>query len=108
MADETSLPIVDDGVDAFWAKMHAIRQIGFAPPAYSTVLVLVHALLSLPAGTADSVSIDSEERSHIERSTVVSLLFLKIHVDGDCFAHKPSAELLKINKSAVRTYNAVA
>ena len=112
MADETALPIGDDGVDAFWAKIHDIRQIGSATPAYSTLLVLVRALLSHPDSNADSErsfsmvhKINSEERSHIERSTVASPLSLKFNVDEDCFAHKPSAELLKINKSAVRKYN---
>ena len=85
---------------------------GSTTPTYSTLLVLVRALLSLPASNADSErcfsmvrKIDSEERSHLQRGTVAALLSLKINIDDDCFAYKPSAELLRLNKSAVRKYN---
>ena len=41
-----------------------------------------------------------------ERSTVASLLTLKVNVDCNCYEFQPSNELLKINKSAVKNYNA--
>ena len=85
---------------------------GSAEPTYSTLLVLVRALLALPASNADSKrcfsmvrKIDSEEHSHLERSTVASLLILKINIDNHCYAFKPSEELPKLNKLAVRQYN---
>ena len=49
--------------------------------------------------------IDSEDRSHLERKTVASLLALKLIVDQDCFDYTPPLELLKLNKSAVWKYN---
>ncbi len=74
--------------------------------------MLVRALLALPASNADSErcfsmvrKIDSEERGHLERSTVALLLTLKINVDDYCYDFKPPEELLKLNKSAVRHYN---
>ena len=50
--------------------------------------------------------IDSEERSHLERTTVAALLSMKLSIDSDCFDFKPTEELLKTSKSAVRRYNA--
>lgn len=71
--------------------------------------MLVRALLALPASNADSErcfsmvwKIDSEDRSHLHRA---SLLTLKVNVDDNCFNYKPSEEMLKLNKSAVRQYN---
>jgi hypothetical protein len=73
------------------------------------LLVLIRAVLAHPASIADSErcfsmvrKIDSEERSHLERSTVASLLTLKVNVDEHCYSFTPQAEL---NKSAVRRYN---
>ena len=82
------LPQSDDhDVDAFWATMHNVRGMGSSIPTYSTLLVLIRALLALPASNGDSErcfsmvrKIDSEDRSHLERSTVASLLTLKINM----------------------------
>ena len=111
MADGQDLPDTTN-VDDFWARLHEVRGPGSPEPTYSILLVLVHALLALPASNADSErcfsmvrKIDSEERSHLERSTVASLLTLKVNFDDHCYAFKPSEELLKLNKSAVRQYN---
>ena len=41
----------------------------------------------------------------LSRPSVAALLSLKINIDDDCFAYKPSAELLRLNKSAVCKYN---
>jgi len=61
---------------------------------------------SLPASNTDSdrtfSKIDSEERSHLERSTVASLQSLKLNNDKDGFEYDPHEELVKINKSAVK------
>lgn len=102
----------DTEVDAFWASLHNVKQIGTTTPTYNNLLTLVRALLSIPASNADSErcfsivrKIDSEERSQLERSTVAALLAMKLNVDEDCFDFKPPKELLKINKSAVRNYN---
>lgn len=77
MADAADLPEHSD-VDAFWAAMHDVKQIGSTVPLYANLLVLVRALLALPASNADSErsfsmvrKIDSEDRSHLERSTVL-------------------------------------
>ena len=114
MAGDGDLSDTND-VDDFWARFHQIRSPGSTEPTYSTLLVLVcalRALLTLPASNADSErcfsmvrKIDSEDRSHLERSTVASLLTLKINVDDRCFTFEPSEEMLKFNKSAVRQYN---
>ena len=111
MADGADLP-QETEVDAFWASLHDVKQIGSSIPTYNNLLILVRALLSIPASNADSErcfsmvrKIDSAERSHLERSTVASLLSLKLNVDDDCFDYKPPEDLLKINKSAVRNYN---
>ena len=48
--------------------------------------------------------IDSEERSHLERTTVGSLLALKLNVDSDCYDFNLPSDLLE-HKSAVRKYN---
>ena len=48
---------------------------------------------------------DSEDRSHLERTTVASLLALKLNVDEGCFSFKSPKALLQMNKSAVRQYN---
>ena len=109
-----SLPTSTTGmdVDEFWASIHEIRTVDTNQPVYSTLLVLIRALLALPASNADSErcfsmvrKIDSEDRSHLERTTVASLLALKLNVDEDCFSFKPPKALLEINKSAVRQYN---
>ena len=109
-----SLPTSTTGVDVdeFWASIHEIHTVDTNQPVYSTLLVLIRALLALPASNADSErcfsmvqKIDSEDRSHLERTTVASLLALKLNVDADCFSFKPPKALLEINKSAVRQYN---
>ena len=98
-----SLPVSTTGIDVdeFWASIYEIH-----------ILVLICALLSLPASNADSErcfsmvhKIDSEDRSHVECTTVVSLLALKQNVDEDCFSFKPPQALFEIYKSAVRQYN---
>ena len=111
MASSASLP-ADNDVDEFWCSVHNIKSMKSSLPAYSNLLVLVRALLSLPASNADSEQcfsmvrkIDSEERSHLERTTVASLLALKLNVDSMCYNFKPPSDLLKMNKSAVRMYN---
>lgn len=111
MADKADLPKVED-VDGFWAALHEIKEMGSATPTYSNLLILVRALLALPASNADSErcfsmvrKIDTEERSHLHRSTIGSLLCLKLNVDDECHNFKPATELLKLNKSAVRLYN---
>ena len=111
MADAADLPD-DTGVDGFWAELHNIKEIGSTAPQYANLLVLVRALLSLPASNADSErcfsmvrKIDGEERSHLECSTIASLLTLKINVDDDCFNYMPPTELLSLNKSADWRYN---
>ena len=111
MADPEDLPDTND-VDDFWAKLHLIKSPGSTESTYATLLVLVRALLALPASNADSErcfsmvrKIDSEDRSHLERSTVASLLTLKIDVDESCFNYEPPEEMLKVNKTAVRLYN---
>ena len=111
MASSEDLPGTKD-TDEFWGKLHDIKQPGATEPTYSTLLVLVRALLSLPASNADSErcfsmvrKIDSEDRSHLECSTVGSLLALKMNVDASCFEFNPPEELLQINSSAVRKYN---
>lgn len=111
MAEEEDLP-QETSVDTFWADMHQVKQIGSSTPLYSHLLTLVRALLSLPASNADSErcfsmvrKVDSEERGHLERSTVASLLSLKLNIDENCYDYNPPEELLKINKSAVRKYN---
>ena len=112
MADAAHLPEATDDVDTFWAALHDIKHIGSTTPQYANLLVLVRALLALPASNADSErcfsmvwKIDSEDRSHLERSTVASLLSLKLNIDPDCFDYKPPADMLKLNKSAVWRYN---
>ena len=74
--------------------------------------MLVRALLALPASNADSEccfsmvrKINSKDRSHLEHSTVASLLTLKINVNENCFNYEPFEEMLKVNKTAVRQYN---
>ena len=111
MAEEADLPQETD-VDTFWGAMHKLKQIGSSTPMYSHLLTLIRALLSLPASNADSKrffsmvrKIDSDERSHLEHSTVASLLCLKLNVDEKCYDYNPPEELLKVNKSAVRKYN---
>ena len=111
MAGTADLP-EDTDVDTFWAAVHGIKLLGSNIPLYANLLVLVRALLALPASNADSErcfsmvrKIDNEERSHLQRSTVASLLSLKLNTDHNCFDYKPSAELLKLNKSAVWQYN---
>lgn len=53
MAYKADLPEEDD-VDAFWAAMFEVREIGLSAPAYSKLLPLVRALLFLQASNADS------------------------------------------------------
>lgn len=102
----------DDNVDEFWASVHNIRTVDTDQLVYGTLLVLIRALLALPASNADSErsfsmvrKIDTEDRSHLERTTVASLLALKINIDSECFSFKPPKALLLKNKSAVRSYN---
>ena len=111
MAGTEDLPDTND-VGDFWARVHHIRGPGSTEPTYSTLLVLVRALLALPASNADSErcfsmvqKIDSEDRSHLEHSTVASLLTLKINIDDHCFTFEHSEEMFRLNKSAVRQYN---
>ena len=55
MADEADLLQSDDhDADAFWPKMHNVRGMGSSTPTYSTLLVLIRALLALPSSIADS------------------------------------------------------
>ena len=69
--------------------------------------MLTHAL---SASSADSRclsnvrKIDSEDRSHLECTTVTPLLALKLNVDEDCFIFKPPKALFEINKSEDRQY----
>ena len=81
VADATDLPENTD-VDGFWAVMHT-KQMETNAPCYTNLLILVRALIAIPASNADSKrcfslvrKIDSEDRSHLERSTVASLLCL--------------------------------
>ena len=91
MAAIKDLPETSD-VDVFWEKVHFIKRPGCDEPIYSTLLVLILALLALPASNADSErcftmfrEIDSEDRAHLDRSTVASLLTLKVNVDCKCY-----------------------
>lgn len=52
MADAADLP-ESTNVDTFWADLHNIKQIGSTAPLYANLLVLVRALLALPASNAD-------------------------------------------------------
>ena len=111
MADQSDLPKTDQ-VDQFWAAMHTIKRIGSPEPLYVNLLVLARALLSLPVSNADSErtfsmtrKIDTEERSHLKRSTIAALLSMKINIDEDCYQFEASDDLLKINSTAVRKYN---
>ena len=111
MADAADLP-EDTNIDTFWGDLHNIKQIGSTTPLYANLLVLVRALLALPASNADSErsfsmvrKIDSEDRSHLERSTIASLLTLKLNLDENCYNFEPTEDLLKLNKSAVWKYN---
>ena len=110
MADPADLPEHTDV--KFWAALHSVTQMGSTIPLYANLLVLVRALLAIPAINADSKrcfsmmrKIDTEDRSHLECSTVASLLALKLNIDQDCFDYIPPPELLKLNKSAVWKYN---
>lgn len=92
--------------------MHDVKEMGSVTPTYANLLTLVRALLALPASNADSEhcfsvvrKIDTEERTHLHRSTIGSLLCLKLNVDDECYEFQPSPELLELNKSAVRPYN---
>ena len=74
--------------------------------------MLVRTLLARPASNADSErsfsmvrKIDSEDRSHLERSTIASLLTLKLNLDENCYNFEPTEDLLKLNKSAIWKYN---
>ena len=76
--------------------MHQIKHIASLTPMYPNLLALVRALLSLPVSNANSEccfsivrKIDSEERNHLEHTTVVTLLSMKLNIDGDCFDFKP-------------------
>lgn len=87
-------------IDEFWASVHNIHTVDTNQPVYSTLLVLICALLTLPASNADSErcsstvrKIDLEDRSHLERTTVASLLALKLNVDEECFSYKPPKAL---------------
>ena len=69
MAGEENLPNTGD-VDEFWARLHQVRGLGSNEPIYATLLVLVRALLALPASNCDSErcfsmvrKIDSEDHS---------------------------------------------
>ena len=95
MAGPIDLPESND-VDDFWAKLHHIKSLGSTESTYATLLVLVRALLALSVSNADSEryfsmvrKIDSEDRSHLECSTVASLLTLKINVDENCLTMSP-------------------
>ena len=97
MADREDLPGETD-VDSFWASL---QQIGSPTPLYPNLLILARALLSLPASNADSErcfsmvrKINSEERGHLERSTVAALLSMKLNTDSNCFDFTPPDELL--------------
>ena len=79
MASGEDLPDTND-LDNFWARFHQIRSPGSTKPTYSTLLVLVCALLAFPASNADNErcfsmvrKIDSEDHSHLEHNTVASL-----------------------------------
>ena len=103
MSGNEDLPDTDD-VDEFWAALHEVVSPGSSEPTFATMLILVR--------NADSErcfsmvrKIDSEDRSHLERSTVASLLTLKINVDENCYSFNPSEDLLAANKSAIRHYN---
>lgn len=111
MADSSDLPDTDN-IDSFWAGMHNVLLLGSNTPMYQHLLTLVRGLLSIPASNADSErcfsmirKIDSEERSHLNRNTIASLLALKVNIDQDCYHFQPSSELLKLNKTCIRKYN---
>ena len=84
MAGDEDLPGTND-VDNFWARFHQIRSPESTEPTYSTLLVLVRALLALPASNSDNErcfsmvrKIDFEDHCYLECSTVASLLTLKL------------------------------
>ena len=98
LADPADLPEYTD-LDKFWAALHDVKQIGSTVPLYTNLLVLVRALLAIPASNADSKrcfsvvrKIDSEERSHLDRGTVASLLALELNIYQDCFDYTPPPE----------------
>ena len=81
-----SLPFSTTGTDAdeFCASIHGTCTVNINRSVNSTMLMLIPALLALPASTSDSErcfpmvpKIDSEDRSHLECTTVASLLALK-------------------------------
>ena len=91
MANSADLPEHSD-VDKFWAAFHNVTQIGSTIPLYANLLVLVRGLLTIPASNADSErcfssvrEINSEDRSHLDCSTVASLLALKLNINQDRF-----------------------
>ena len=51
-----NVPISFNGIDVdeFWASIHKIRNVDNNQPVYSTLLVPIRALLSLPVSNADS------------------------------------------------------
>lgn len=111
MADSKDLPAATD-TDLFWAEMHNVKGLSSVSPIYDNLLLLVRALLSIPASNADSErcfsmirKIDSEERSQLCRQTIASLLALKLNIDEECYNYDPQQELLTLNKSRVRKYN---
>ena len=52
IADAVDLP-EDTDLDTVWAALHDIKQIGSTTPLYANLLVLVRALLALPASNAE-------------------------------------------------------
>lgn len=111
MSDESDLP-QEESIDDFWAGMQCVYGIGTTTSLYENFLILVRALLAFPVSNADSDrcfsmirKIDTEERTHLYRESIASLLCLKINIDDDCFSFEPHADLLKQNRSAVRKYN---
>ena len=67
MAATKDLPETSD-VDVFWEKVHFIKRPGCDEPIYSNLLVLIRALLALPASNADSERCFSIVRK-IDKST---------------------------------------
>ena len=75
MADAADLP-EDTNIDT--GDLHNIKQIGSTTPLYANLLVLVRALLALPASNADSERSFSMVRK-ID-SNIASLLTLKLNL----------------------------
>ena len=89
MSEEDDLPTETD-VDSFWASMHQVKHIASSLPVYPNLLVLVRALLSLPASNADSKRCFSMVRFRGKESFgTYNSWSTSFNEDGDCFDFKP-------------------